>query len=99
MTLQLIGQALKTTTPLDAWFHEAHIIDTADVPGMGRFKVYSNGHISVVFSDRTILDIRKSTDHDKEMSLENCWCQLILPNGRVVQFRLTDAEQCGTYER
>lgn len=90
----MIRQALKTTTPLDAWFHEAHIIDTADVPGMARFKAYSNGHISVVFSDRTILDIRKSTDPE-----ENCWCQLILPNGRVVQFRLTDAEQCGTYER
>jgi len=92
-------QAMKTTTPLDAWFHEAHIIDTADVPGMGRFKAYSNGHINAVFSDRTILDIRNSTDHDKEISLENCWCQLILPNGRVVQFRLTDAELCGTYER
>ena len=90
---------MKTTTPLDAWFHEAHITDTADVPGMGRFKAYSNGHISAVFIDRTILDIRNSTDHDKEISLENCWCQLILPNGRVVQFRLTDAEQCGTYER
>ena len=66
---------------------------------MGRFKAYSNGHISVVFSDRTILDIRNSTGHDKEISLENnCWCQLILPSGTVVQFRLTDAEQCGTYE-
>lgn len=88
---------MKSTTTLDEPSHEAHIIDTADVPGMGRFKAYSNGHISVVFSDRTILDIRNSTDH-KEKSPENRWCQLILPNGVVVQFRLTDAEQCGTYK-
>jgi len=93
-------QALKSTISLDERAYEVHIIDTADIPGLGRFKAYSNGHISAVFSDRTILDMGNSTAHDyKEISLENRWCQLILPNGNVVQFRLADAEQCATYER
>ena len=90
---------MKSATPLDERAYEAHIIDTAYIPGLGRFKAYSNGHISAVFSDRTILDMGNSTAHDKEISLENRWCQLILPNGNVVQFRLADDEQCDTYER
>ena len=73
-------------------------MDTADVPGTGRFKAYSNGHVNVVFSDRTILDIRHSTVN-KENTLENCWCQLILPNGAVQHLRLADAKQYGAYER
>ena len=73
-------------------------MDTADVPGTGTFKAYSNGNVNVVFSDRTILDLRNSTDH-KENALENCWCQLILPNGSVQHFRLTDAKQSGRYEQ
>lgn len=91
-------QALKTSTSLTESHHQAHVVDTADVPGTGRFKAYSNGHVNVVFSDRTILNIRNSTDN-KENALENCWCQLILPNGTVQHFRLADSKQCGKYEQ
>ena len=73
-------------------------MDAADVPGTGRFKAYSNGHISVVFSDRTILDVRNSSDH-KQNDLQNRWCQLVLSNGNVQQFKLNDVEQCGFYKR
>ncbi|KAJ7376986.1 hypothetical protein OS493_031258 [Desmophyllum pertusum] len=93
-----LPQASKPTTPLPKPPYQAHVVDTADVPGTGRFKAYSNGHINVVFSNRTILDIRNLTD-DKENAPQNCWCQLVLPNGIVQHFRLTDVEQCRTYER
>lgn len=76
----------------------AQIVDAADVPGTGRFKAYSNGHINVVFSDRTILDIRNPSDHEQN-DPQNCWCQLVLPNGNVQQFKLNDAKQCGFYKR
>jgi len=73
-------------------------VETADVPGTGRFKAYSNGHINVVFSDRTILDLRNATNN-KENEHQNSSCQLILPDGEVHSFSLGDVEQCAVYQR
>ena len=91
-------QTSKSTTVLSKPSCPVHLVDAADVPGTGRFKAYSNGHISVVFSDRTILDVRNSSDH-KQNDLQNRWCQLVLSNGNVQQFKLNDVEQCGFYKR
>ncbi|XP_027048679.1 uncharacterized protein C5orf34 homolog [Pocillopora damicornis] len=88
----------KSTTVLSKPSCPVHLVDAADVPGTGRFKAYSNGHISVVFNDRTILDVRNSSDHKKN-DLQNRWCQLVLSNGNVQQFKLNDVEQCGFYKR
>ncbi|XP_066025187.1 uncharacterized protein C5orf34 homolog isoform X2 [Pocillopora verrucosa] len=88
----------KSTTVLSKPSCPVHLVDAADVPGTGRFKAYSNGHISVVFNDRTILDVRNSSDHKKN-DLQNRWCQLVLSNGNVQQFKLNDGEQCGFYKR
>ena len=69
------------------------------MPGTGQFKAYSNGNINVVFSDRTILDLRNVTNTDnKENEHQNSLCQLILPNGTVQQFSLADAEQCAVHQ-
>lgn len=91
-------QTSKSTTVLSKPSCPVHVVDAADVPGTGRFKAYSNGHISVVFNDRTILDVRNSNDHKKN-DLQNRWCQLVLSNGNVQQFKLNDGEQCGFYKR
>lgn len=91
-------QTSKSTTVLSKPSCPVHLVDAADVPGTGRFKAYSNGHISVVFNDRTILDVRNSSDHKKN-DLQNRWCQLVLSNGNVQQFKLNDVEQCGFYKR
>lgn len=91
-------QTSKSTTVLSKPSCPVHLVDAADVPGTGRFKAYSNGHISVVFSDRTILDVRNSSGH-KQNDLQNRWCQLVLSNGNVQHFKLNDVEQCGFYKR
>ncbi|XP_067037507.1 uncharacterized protein C5orf34 homolog isoform X6 [Acropora muricata] len=73
----------------------AELVETAHVPGTGRFKAFSNGNINVVFCDRTILDLQKATD-DKENGYS---CQLVLPNGAMEYFQLTDQKQCAIYHK
>jgi len=73
----------------------AELVETAHVPGTGRFKAFSNGNINVVFCDRTILDLQKATD-DKENGYS---CQLMLPNGAMEYFQLTDQKQCAIYHK
>lgn len=94
----LIWQASNSSATLSKPFYPALVVETAHVPGTGRFKAYSNGHISVVFSDRTILNLRQAADN-KEHEAENSYCQLILANGTVQHFSLTDVEQCTMYQR
>ena len=67
--------------------------------GTGRFKAYSNGNINIVFSDRTILDLRNVTDNKENVHENSSLCQLILFNGDVQQFSLADEEQCALYQR
>lgn len=78
--------------------HPAHVVETADVPGTGRFKAYSNGNINVVFSDRTILDLRNKTDN-QTYEQQHSSCHLVLPNGAIHHFSLADVEQCAVYQR
>lgn len=89
----------NSSTILPKTFYPADVVETAYVPGTGQFKAYSNGNINVVFSDRTILDLRNVTNTDnKENEHQNSLCQLILPNGTVQQFSLADAEQCAVLQ-
>lgn len=80
-------------------FYPANVVETAVVAGTGRFKAYSNGNINIVFSDRTILDLRNVTDNKENVHENSSLCQLILFNGDVQQFSLADEEQCALYQR
>ncbi|CAH3105473.1 unnamed protein product [Porites lobata] len=80
-------------------FYPANVMETAVVAGTGRFKAYSNGNINIVFSDRTILDLRNVTDNKENEHENSSLCQLILSNGDVQQFSLADEEQCALYQR
>ncbi|KAK2573333.1 Uncharacterized protein P5673_000979, partial [Acropora cervicornis] len=90
---KLLKQAASVTLPKPT--SPAELVETAHVPGTGRFKAFSNGNINVVFCDRTILDLQKATD-DKENGYS---CQLMLPNGAMEYFQLTDQKQCAIYHK
>lgn len=66
-----------------------HQLHTTHVPGLGRFMAYSSGHIRVVFTDRTSLDLLHPSTPSQEgmvtsggLMLERGVCRVMLPNGR-----------------
>lgn len=66
------------------------ISETATIPNVGRFVAYSNGHLHVVFSDRTMLNVRypKIEQHSLTQKgvLERALVfNVILPNGQTMQ--------------
>ena len=72
------------------------LIETADVPGTGRFRAYSNGHVNVVFADRTILDMRNYFDSKGDNTVRY---QFILPNGEVLELDVMAAHENVSYFR
>ena len=70
------------------------LVETAEVPNVGKFRAYSNGSIHVVFADRTILIMNRPSVNEQnkreirlsapELCEEEEFYQLTLPNGVCV---------------
>jgi hypothetical protein len=74
---------LPQTSPLQ-------ITETANIPNVGRFVAYSNGHLHIAFADRTILNVRypKSVHepfHQNEILKSGLVFNMVLSNGHTLQ--------------
>ncbi|KAK3744765.1 hypothetical protein QZH41_013321 [Actinostola sp. cb2023] len=75
------SECLNSQESVQTQSNPVQISETANVPNVGRFVAYSNGHLHIAFSDRTLLNVR----HDPMVCREDLWFNFTLPNGQVLQ--------------